>query len=176
MKFDLLLDGKTYDVELKLGKTVVVKLNGETFQAEMGQSEKGFNILLDGKKSLVLLTGSHVSVDGHRHLVEVRNLRRGTPSWCNNSEEGKEGPAPNPSRIISCGEGVVYPPMPGRVVAINVTEGDQVKIGSSILILEAMKMQNEICSKWSGRVREIKVSVGDMVESGDVLMVIGNKP
>jgi len=173
MRFDLLLDGKTYDVELGVGKNLIVKLDGVTFQAELERSEQGFNILLNGKQTHVRLTDSHVSVDGHRHMVEVRNLRRGLPSWCNKIEEVGEGPALSATRKISCGEGLVYPPMPGRVIAINVKEGDQVKIGSSILILEAMKMQNELSSKWSGKVREINVSVGDMVESGDVLMVIG---
>ena len=174
MRFDLLMDGKSYDVELGIGKTIVVKLDGATFKAELDHAEQGFNILLDGKISHVRLAGPHVSVDGHRHLVEVRNLRRGLPSWSNAVEENEEGPGHGPTRKISSGEGVVYPPMPGRVIAINVKEGDQVKIGSSILILEAMKMQNELCSKWSGQVREINVLVGDMVESGNVLMVIGN--
>ena len=173
MRFDLVMDGKTYNVELDIGKTVVVKLDGETFRAEMDKNEQGLNILLNGKISHVRLSGSHVSVDGHRHLVEVRNLRRGMPSRSNTVEEVDNDPVCSPPGKISCGEGVVYPPMPGRVIAINVMEDDLVNIGSSILILEAMKMQNEICSKWSGKVREINVSVGDMVESGDVLIVIG---
>ena len=56
----------------------------------------------------------------------------------------------------------------------EVKEGDSVKIGSSILVLEAMKMQNEIVSNTDGVVREIRVSEGDLVESKDVLVVIGN--
>ena len=173
MRFDLLMDGKTYDVELDIGKTVVVKLDGETFQAELERIDQGFNILLNGKKSQVRLAGSHVSVDGHRHLVEVRNLRRGLPSWCNGLEEVGNDPLHSPAGKISRGEGDLFPPMPGRVIAINVKEGDKVEVGSPILILEAMKMQNELSSKWIGQVRKINVSVGDMVESGDVLMVIG---
>ena len=49
-----------------------------------------------------------------------------------------------------------------------------VKLGSSILVLEAMKMQNEITAHMDGIVREIRVSEGDLVESKDVLLVIGN--
>ena len=64
--------------------------------------------------------------------------------------------------------------MPGRVVSIKVKEGDSVKTGSPILVLEAMKMQNEVISNIDGVVREIRVSEGDLVESGDVLVVIGN--
>jgi|ETNmetMinimDraft_26_1059896.scaffolds.fasta_scaffold61395_1 biotin carboxyl carrier protein len=176
MKFDLLLDGKTYEVELNIGKTVVVKLDGVTYKAELDRTEKDIYILLNGTKSHVRFTGSHVSVDGHRHMVEVKNLRRGMPHWSNTLKEVEEDATHSSSLEEPRGEGVVYPPMPGRVIAINVSEGDRVNIGSPILILEAMKMQNELCSKWNGEVREIKVTVGDMVESGDVLMVIGNKP
>jgi len=64
--------------------------------------------------------------------------------------------------------------MPGRVISIKVKEGDSVKIGSPLLVLEAMKMQNEVISNLDGVVREIRVSEGDLVESGDVLVVIGN--
>ena len=75
---------------------------------------------------------------------------------------------------MSGGEGIIHPPMPGRVISIKVKEGDSVKIGSPLLVLEAMKMQNEVISNLDGVVREIRVSEGDLVESGDVLVVIGN--
>ena len=173
MRFDLLLDGKTYKVELGIGNTVMVKLDGETYEAEVVKEKHGVNILLDGKKSFIRLTGGNVSVDGQKHDVEVRNLRRGRPSWFRSAGETKDISISSPSPGGIQGEGPVYPPMPGRVVSINVNTGDTVKIGTPILVLEAMKMQNELVSKWEGVVREIRVSQGDLVETSEVLMVIG---
>jgi len=174
MKFDLLIDGKPYEVELGIGKVVTVKLDGEMFQAKAERNGPDLNILMDGKTSRIRMVGSHISIDGRLHEVEVRNLRRGRPSWCYNGETVEDDATMRSVKKISIGEGMVYPPMPGRVVSINVNEGDNVKVGSPILVLEAMKMQNELISRWNGTVREIKVSVGDLVESADVLMVIRN--
>ena len=174
MKFDLLMDGKYYEVELGLGKVVTVKLDGEMYQAEAERIGDQMNILLNGERSLIRMVGSQISIDGRLHEVEVRNLRRGRPSWCNTGESTEDADTICDAKKISFGEGMVYPPMPGRVVSINVNVGDTVKVGSPILVLEAMKMQNELVSRWNGTVREIKVSVGDLVESADLMMTIGN--
>ncbi|HEY1500865.1 MAG TPA: biotin/lipoyl-containing protein [Acidobacteriaceae bacterium] len=62
--------------------------------------------------------------------------------------------------------------MPGRVVRLLVEKGDAVAIHQGVLVLEAMKMQNEIKSQKDGHVREIRVSPGDTVAVGDVLAII----
>lgn len=174
MRFDLLIDGKAYKVELGLGEAITVVVDGETYRAEAKKASKGVTVHLDKKKFLVRFEGSHISIDGHKHNVEVRNLRRGRPSWCYGTEEAEDVAVGKPTHKISGGEGMIHPPMPGRVVSIKVKEGDPVKIGSPILVLEAMKMQNEIVSNTDGIVREIRVSEGDLVESKDVLVVIGS--
>ncbi|MCR5137289.1 MAG: biotin/lipoyl-binding protein [Oscillospiraceae bacterium] len=68
---------------------------------------------------------------------------------------------------------VVKSPMPGNVLKINVTQGQQVKEGDVLLILEAMKMENEIASPKAGTVAQIVVSKGAVVETGAALVVIG---
>ena len=60
--------------------------------------------------------------------------------------------------------------MPGRVVSLLVAEGDEVAAGQGLLVLEAMKMQNEIQAERSGRVRTIHVAAGEAVEGGDPLL------
>ncbi len=174
MKFDLLIDGKVYKVELDIGEIVTIEVEGKTFQAETKKTSKGLAVHLDKKEFLVRFEGPHISIGGHKHAIEVRNLRRGRPSWHYSTEESEDAKVGTPTHIISGGEGVIHPPMPGRVISIKVKEGDSVKIGSPILVLEAMKMQNEVISNIDGVVREIRVSEGDLVESGDVLVVIGN--
>ena len=66
-------------------------------------------------------------------------------------------------------------PMPGKILSIKCKVNDFVKSGQVLLILEAMKMENEICSVLSGVVKEIKVKEGDFVQSGVALVVIGNE-
>ena len=76
-----------------------------------------------------------------------------------------------PAAGLAAGE-VVKSPMPGNVLKINVTQGQQVKEGDVLLILEAMKMENEIASTKSGTVAQIVVSKGAVVETGAPLVVI----
>ena len=69
--------------------------------------------------------------------------------------------------------GTIKSPLPGTIIDIFVKPGDKVTIGQRILLLEAMKMENNIDSDKSGTVAEIKISKGDAVMEGDVLIVIG---
>lgn len=62
-------------------------------------------------------------------------------------------------------------PMPGRIVQLSVSPGDSLEQGNEILSLEAMKMENILKAEGIGVVKEIKVSVNDIVEKGDVLIV-----
>ena len=60
--------------------------------------------------------------------------------------------------------------MPGRVVAIDVEEGDAVERGQRILVIEAMKMENDVKAPRDGRVRSIRVAPGDAVDAGQPLL------
>ena len=76
-------------------------------------------------------------------------------------------PAPSPA---PAGEGVVTAPMPGKILRILVKEGDEVKTGQGLLVLEAMKMENEIPAPKDGVVKKILVKEGDTVDTGQALM------
>ncbi len=174
MIFDLLIDGKVNRVELNVGKVIAIEVDGVTFQAKAKKTGKGMTVYLDKKKFTVQFEDPHISINGHKHEVKVCNLRRGKPSWCYSTEITEDIEIGKPARKISGGEGMIHTPMPGRVASIKVKEGESVRVGSPVLVLEAMKMQNEIVSNTDGVVREIRVSVGDLVETGDILVVIGN--
>lgn len=77
-------------------------------------------------------------------------------------------PAPAPA-----GASVVEAPMPGKILKISVSVGASVSSGDVLLILEAMKMENEISAPAGGTVREIRAREGDSVNTGDVLIVLG---
>jgi biotin carboxyl carrier protein len=62
--------------------------------------------------------------------------------------------------------------MPGKIIAILVAEGDAVEKGQGLVIVEAMKMENEVHSPITGAVKEIKVKPGDTVEGGAVLLIV----
>lgn len=87
----------------------------------------------------------------------------------------KAAPAPAPKAAAPAGAqgGVkVNAPMPGKILGVKANPGQSVKKGDVILILEAMKMENEVVAPSNGTVASINVSVGDMVESGDVLATL----
>ena len=67
---------------------------------------------------------------------------------------------------------VVEAPLPGNIFAIKVKEGDAVKAGDVLIVIEAMKMENEVCAPSDGVVKQIAVSKGAMVATGDTLVVI----
>lgn len=71
------------------------------------------------------------------------------------------------------GTGTVTAPMPGNINDVKVKPGDQVKQGDALLVLEAMKMENEITAPVAGTVKDVKVQKGQTVNNGDVLVVIG---
>ncbi len=66
----------------------------------------------------------------------------------------------------------VEAPLPGNVLSIKVAQGDSVKQGDVLLIIEAMKMENEVAAPCDGSVQQIVASVGQMVSTGDALIVI----
>ena len=63
-------------------------------------------------------------------------------------------------------------PLPGNIFAIKVKEGDAVKAGDVLIVIEAMKMENDVCAPSDGVVKQIVVAKGQMVATGDTLVVI----
>jgi len=81
-------------------------------------------------------------------------------------------PAAKPAAAPSAGATVVNAPIPGTVLDVQVTPGKAVKSGDILLILEAMKMENEIMSPVDGTIDVVQVSKGDAVNAGDLLVTI----
>ncbi len=111
-----------------------------------------------GRQYRCVLDGDGVVIDGRRFGFEVEDPRslRGRRG----AGAGAEGPRP------------VKAPMPGRVVRLLVEVGDEVEEGQGVVVIEAMKMQNELKSPKAGRVIRVGAAVGDTVGSGDVLVVV----
>jgi biotin carboxyl carrier protein len=81
---------------------------------------------------------------------------------------------PKPAQPVAAGSGnPVKAPLPGTINAINVKVGDTVAVGDVVVVLEAMKMQNNIEAEYAGTVTSITVNQGDSVMEGAVMMTIG---
>ena len=115
-----------------------------------------------------------VIVDGTAYTVEVEALGAGAampaPVAAPAAAPAPEAPAaPAP---VADDAMTVTAPMPGKILSVKVNVGDTVNSGDLVLMLEAMKMENEVFATASGKVTDIRVKSGDNVSTGDVLMVI----
>src|ERR1019366_2546714 len=118
-----------------------------------------------------------VVVDGKTQQVE---LRRGDKTWlCKVDGQEIEVDAALTARDVlsvlvgaETGPQKLKAPMPGKIVRILVNENDEVKSGQGIVVMEAMKMQNEMKSPKDGRVQKILTAEGSIVNAGDTLAII----
>jgi biotin carboxyl carrier protein len=97
-------------------------------------------------------------LDGYRFEVEALDERMRTIRELSGASAGPKGPAP------------IIAPMPGLVVRINAKVGDQVQAGQGLVVMEAMKMENELRAQAAGTVKSILVTTGTAVEKGMLLI------
>jgi glutaconyl-CoA decarboxylase len=123
-----------------------------------------------------------VTVDGTAFVVEVEDLGvSATPVYTAPAPATTPVHVPAPATSVpvpktasvSAGSVQIVSPMPGKILKVLVSAGQSVKNGDIVVLLEAMKMENEIFATKDGKVTNILVSNGDAVNSGDVLLVIG---
>ena len=110
-----------------------------------------------------------VTVNGTAYEIELEELTGASPA----SADPAAPVAPvAPAAAAPAGGEQVTSPMPGTILAVNVAAGDAVKRGQVLMILEAMKMENEIMCPCDGKVVSVNTSKGASVEYGTLLCVI----
>lgn len=124
-----------------------------------------------------------INVNGNSYEVEVeevggvsapvsRPAPKAAPAPAAALAAPKAATASAPAPAVSAGQEVIDSPMPGNIWKILVKEGQEVKSGDVLLILEAMKMENEILAPRDGKVASIATSEGSAVNTGDKLVIM----
>ena len=111
-----------------------------------------------------------VTVNGTAYEIELEELTGAAPAPA--AATAAPAPAPAPAAAAPAGGEQVTSPMPGTILSINVAAGDAVKRGQVLMVLEAMKMENESRCPCDGKIASVNTSKGASVESGTLLCVI----
>lgn len=168
MKYEVTIDGKPSALVLHGDDgRLEFSLDNLSGTAELVEVEPGIYSVLVGSRSVEVKIGPHpagsaspgfwVDIDGIRRTVEVRDPR----------DSGAHRAAAHASGRLN-----ISAPMPGKVIRVLVAEGDSVEAGAGIVVVEAMKMQNEMKAPRSGRIAAVKAREGATVASGEVLVVL----
>jgi biotin carboxyl carrier protein len=138
------LDGKPIDVDVVVvGSQLSVRVNGQVV-----------DLTTEGIPPEIGAVAS-----GHRSYVRVESERM------RSAEQAKK-------TTVAGGDKTVKSPMPGRVVKVLIAKGDVVEVGQGLLVLEAMKMENEVRARIAGTVAEVHVAAGATVEGNAKLVTL----
>jgi biotin carboxyl carrier protein len=164
MKIELEIDGQMIEGEFTLaGGAAQLTFGGATREAQVSEPEPGmFTVIINSHVYRCALEESpggavEVVVNGERIPVAARDKKH---------LRGQAGAA------SASGQVKLSSPMPGKVVRVLLSAGDEVAARQGVLVVEAMKMQNEVQSPKAGKIAEIKVSEGQTVNAGEALAVI----
>jgi biotin carboxyl carrier protein len=140
----------------------VIRVNGKPVEpldaADLLEVEPGvYSAIVDGCSYEIAITGSEVEIAGRRMRVELDDPRKWNPAAASRKASGRES---------------VNAPMPGKVVRLLVAEGDEVAAGQGLVVVEAMKMQNEMKSPRAGKVVRIAVKPHEAVNAGSILLIL----
>jgi biotin carboxyl carrier protein len=168
MKYYATINDQEYEIEIDQDREI--KVNGRKYETDFQQLvEGGVSSLLLDNRSLEAMVEERddsweVFIHGELYSVRVQDERsyRLGQAWGKGFE--------------ITGEVTLRSPMPGVIVAVPAAPGQHVAKGEAVVILESMKMENEMRSPRAGIVRQVLVAKGDTVEKGQVLAVVGDAP
>lgn len=130
-----------------------------------------YNVKINGIEESVAkveVNGIEFDVDLEKPVAQPKPVVRAVAAPVKTIEAPKEA-----QEAVEAGVLAVRAPLPGTVNEIKVTVGQEVKMGETVVVLEAMKMENNIDAERGGKVLEVKVAKGDTVMEGAILVTIG---
>ena len=170
MTFGVEIRGRTRSVSVEkasAGRYRVV-LNGQSHEVDAARvGVFGLSLLVDGDQGISREV--QVTPAGRRGSLLVTLGGRTVPATLNGRRSRS---AASDAGGGADGEQSIVAPMPGRVVRLLVAPGDAVEMRQGVVVVEAMKMENELRSPKNGRVKSISVTPGASVEAGRVLLVV----
>jgi biotin carboxyl carrier protein len=165
MKLQAEIDGQNHQIEFKRENgCVTAVIDGRVIKTEVSEPEPGVFLFRSGGRVIETYVGpfvdgaTTVSVRGHQHEIGISDPKRLRGSAKPTDAAG--------------GRAEIKTAMPGKVVRILIADGDEVQKGDGLIVVEAMKMQNEMRSPKQGHISGLRVSEGDTVAAGDVLLVV----
>jgi len=163
VKYVVDVSGRTVKVEIDGDRVRVDGIEVAATLAELSGTPVALLTVGDTVRRVVVTRDSArgryvLSLDGRRYEVEALDERTRAIRQLSSSASGPKGPAP------------LVAPMPGLIVRVNVDVGASVEPGQGLVVMEAMKMENELRSASAGVVRAIRVAPGSVVERGMVLV------
>lgn len=164
MKYFVHVDGEEFEVDIEQDGRIL--LNGEPVDVNLVQipGQNVYSLLLEHRSYEIAAEGIR---DGYAILLQGEQyVARVEDEYRRRLMSGRSRPAPPSS------DTTIVAPIPGKIVKVEVEEGDEVADGQPLVILEAMKMENEIRSPRVGTVLRVHVAPGQSVEQGQVLITL----
>ena len=164
MIYDIIVDRKAHRVEvIRSNGAWICKLDEKEIPVSVITAGNGvLSLLSDGKSYEVKResgpSGAHIWIGSNRYATEVRDPRS------LRNRRGASDADDGPRKLLA--------PMPGKVVRLLVEEQATVEAGQGVVVVEAMKMQNEIKSPKKGVVQKLTAAIGASVNAGDVLAIV----
>lgn len=159
-----------------------VSIDGKTHRLELDRTDNGWSCRLDGREipvDAVLARPDVLSLRIGNRAFEVKCERVGSDThyWVGSQRFAAEVRDPRSFRgrmraTDDRGAKKLTAPMPGKVVRILAAQGGEIEAGGGVIVVEAMKMQNEVKSPKKGTIQKILVDVGTAVNAGDVLAIV----
>jgi biotin carboxyl carrier protein len=165
MKYYVDIEGRTYEIDIGPDG---LRLDGRKSDVDLKPNHDSnlWHLVLDGRSHTLCAHRRErrgewdIVVDGRRHEVLALDERRRAIRELSGSEAASHGPLE------------VRAPMPGLVIKVEVDRGAEVERGQGLIVIEAMKMENELKATTAGRVSDIRVTAGQAVDKGEPLLVI----
>jgi acetyl/propionyl-CoA carboxylase alpha subunit len=165
VKLQIEIDGKKRAMELtQAGERSVWTIDGQRLEADATEVSPGIYS--------ILINGNSFEVRVERLGTELR-ATTGGQVFRIATADGREWRRYRGSAVEAEGRQQVLAPMPGKIVRVLVKAGDAVQTGQGLLVVEAMKMQNEIRAPKSGMIDRVAVVEGQTVNAGEVVAVVG---
>ena len=163
MKYMVTVNGSEHEVDLEGGTAHTGGATFDTRVAELAGSPVRVVTLGDEVHRVVVRRGEGKGrytfwLEGHRFEVEALDERTHAIRALSGAAAGPAGPAP------------LVAPMPGLIVRVNVQAGDEVSAGQGLVVMEAMKMENELRAPAAGVVKRVACEAGTAVEKGSILI------